>query len=136
MFIELQKYYPTIIKQYKQNWCKNIRNLPFDFVILEYKIIIELDGPQHFRQISNWQSPEINLKMDIYKMNCANKNNFSIIRILQEDVYYNKYDWLKEIIQCINKLINNNFVQNIFMCKKYEYDLHLSNMAQAVTENP
>ena len=35
------------------------------------KIIIELDGPQHFIQIMNWKSPEETRKGDIYKMKCA-----------------------------------------------------------------
>lgn len=33
-----------------------------------FKIIIELDVPHHFVQISNWESHEINQKTDKYKM--------------------------------------------------------------------
>lgn len=84
-------------------------------------------------------------------MNCANKNGFSIIRILQKDVYYtpfriedaqsngsnpvisapfrgilnekwcNKYDWLNDICENIENITNNNRVQNIYMCKNNEY---------------
>jgi hypothetical protein len=54
-------------------------------------IIIELDGLQHFKQVSNWKSPDDNLINDKYKMKCVNENNYSIIRILQDDVY----NWLK-----------------------------------------
>jgi hypothetical protein len=54
-------------------------------------------------------------------MKCANKNGFSIIRILQEDVYKNKYDWLSELISNVDKIINENIVQNIYMCKNNEY---------------
>ena len=56
-----------------------------------------MDGKQHFEQIGKWLSPEKNRKNDLYKMNCANKNGFSVIRILQKDVYYDKYDWLNEL---------------------------------------
>ena len=49
------------------------------------------------------------------------KTDFSIIRILQKDVYNNKYDWLNEIINNIEKIKNENRVQNIYMCKNNEY---------------
>ena len=103
----------------------NVKHLPFDFVIEERKIIIELDGPQHFKQVSNWVSPEINLTNDLFKMDCANKNGFSIIRILQKDVFNNKYDWLSELINKIELILNENSIQNIFMCKNDEYKNYL-----------
>jgi hypothetical protein len=54
-------------------------------------------------------------------MNCANKNGYSIIRILQKDIWHNKYNWFKELCDNINKIKNDNIVQNIYMCKKNEY---------------
>jgi len=54
-------------------------------------------------------------------MNCANENGYSIIRILQKDVYYNKYDWLSELINNIEKITQEKIVQNIYMCKNDEY---------------
>jgi len=129
---KLIKIYPTIKTQFKKNWCKNIKELPFDFAIENLNIIIELDGEQHFKQISNWLSPKENFKNDIYKMNCANNNNFSVIRILQTDIYYDKYDWLKEINDNINKIINDGITQNIFICKNNEYREY-KNLEKAVT---
>ena len=76
---------------------------------------------QHFEQVSNWQSPEKTQKNDKYKIKCANSNNFSVIRILQEDVYYNTYDWLTELKTNIDKIKNENIIQNIYMCKNNEY---------------
>jgi len=49
------------------------------------------------------------------------ENGFSIIRILQKDVYKNKYNWVKELSETIEKNINDNRVQNIYMCKNNEY---------------
>ena len=121
LYNKLVEYYPTLKRQYKVEWCKNIKHLPFDFVIEERKIIIELDGKQHFEQIGNWLSPEETRKNDLYKMKCANDNGFSIIRILQKDVYKNKYDWLSELISNIEKITRENRVQNIYMCKNNEY---------------
>jgi very-short-patch-repair endonuclease len=121
LFDKLKKEYYTLERQYKVDWCKNIKHLPFDFVIEERKIIIELDGKQHFEQIGKWLSPEKTRKNDVYKMKCANENGFSVIRILQKDVYNNKYDWLTELISNIEKITIENRVQNIYMCKNNEY---------------
>jgi len=118
--------YPTIQHQFKTNWCKNKktnRYLPFDFVIEEFKIIIELDGLQHFKQVSTWESPIQRNKRDIYKMKCANQNKYSIIRLLQEDVYYDKYDWLLELQSNIEKIVTEKKVQNIFISKNDEYNI-------------
>ena len=54
-------------------------------------------------------------------MKCANDNGFSIIRILQKDVYKNKYDWFNELQNNIVKITNEERVQNIYMCKNNEY---------------
>lgn len=121
LFDELSTIYSDLKRQYKVDWCKDKKHLPFDFVIEERKIIIELDGKQHFEQIGKWQSPEKTRINDLFKMKCANDNGFSTIRILQKDVYKNKYDWLSELCQNIEKITNEKRVQNIYMCKNNEY---------------
>jgi len=45
----------------------------------------------------------------------------SLIRIVQEDVFKDKYDWLQELLKNIDKIVSDNVVQNIYMCKKDEY---------------
>ena len=104
-------------------WCKKKSYLPFDFVIPEHNIIIELDGRQHFTQVSNWSSPEEQQINDKYKMDCANKHNYSVIRLLQEDVFYDTYNWLEELNENIKKIIEEKNIQNIYMCKNNEYDI-------------
>lgn len=119
--------YPELVFQYRVDWCRNDETnnyLPFDYVLKDKKIIIELDGKQHFVQVNNWAKPEETQKRDIYKMKKANENGYSVIRILQIDVYRDKYDWCKEIIENIEKIVAENKVQNIFMCKKNEYDCY------------
>jgi hypothetical protein len=117
----LQKY-PTLITQFKQEWCKNIRHLPFDFCIPEYKIIIELDGRQHFQQVSNWLSPEEQFENDKYKEKCANDNNYSVIRLLQDDVINDSYDWIKDLCDAIEEIKNGDEIVNVYLCKNGEYD--------------
>jgi len=123
LYEQLIDIYPTLNKQFRIEWCKNKTYLPFDFVIEKYNIIIELDGLQHFKQVWNWSSPEEQLKNDKYKMKCANENKFSIIRLLQDDVFNDTYDWLEELNENINKIINEKIIQNIYMCKNNEYEI-------------
>lgn len=120
-FTKVQELYPTIRRQYKVEWCKNKLCLPFDFAIEELKIIIELDGEQHFKQISNWTSPKIQIEKDKYKINCANNNGFSVIRLLQNDVLKDKINWIEELKITISKIVNEGKIQNIFICKNNEY---------------
>ena len=123
LFNELANHY-IVKRQFKPIWCKNPKTnkcLPFDFVLEKLNIIIEQDGPQHFKQIGDWQSPKLTQINDIYKMKCANQNGYSIIRILQKDIWHDKYDWLQELIDNIDKIILDNRIQNIYMCKNDEY---------------
>ena len=84
----------TVEIQKSFEWCKNKRKLPFDFCIEEFKLIIELDGFAHFKDILFWNSKAEDVqKIDKLKMLKANENGYSIIRILQEDVFFNKIDW-------------------------------------------
>ena len=118
---KIKEIYPIIKRQYKVEWCKNKLCLPFDFVIEELKIIIELDGEQHFTQVSNWTSPETQIEKDKFKTDCANQNGFSVIRLLQDDVSKDKFDWLNEIQISVSKIMNEQKAQNIFICKNNEY---------------
>jgi very-short-patch-repair endonuclease len=117
--------YPTIIREFKQDWCKNINYLPFDFCLPDINILIELDGPQHFRQVSNWTSPEKTTEIDKYKEQCANANNYSVIRILQEDVWLDKYDWFPVLCNAIEDIKRGGDIMNIYLCEKNEYNGHI-----------
>ena len=118
----------TIIPQAKFIWCKQKRNLRFDFLLDDFKIILEIDGKQHFSQVSNWESPKINLKNDIFKSKLAIDNGYKIIRIFQEDIFGNKFNWqelLKESIEFLNNsdeyiiyLSTNNTLYN-----KHKFEL-------------
>ena len=60
---------------------------------------------------------------DKYKEDCANNNGYSIIRILQDDVYNDRFEWLNELDENIQKIINDKKIQNIYICKMNEYNL-------------
>ena len=119
----LRTYY-QIETQKIFEWCKNIRCLPFDFYIEELKIIIELDGAQHFRQVANWVSPEEQQQNDIYKMKKALDQEISVIRILQEDVYYDRIKWQEEIKNKIEVIKQTTEPTIQYICSNNEYEKH------------
>ena len=123
LFTTLLPRYETIVTQFKMDWCKHMKHLPFDFCITDYKILIELDGPQHFRQVSNWQCPEKTFEIDKYKETCANENGYSVIRIIQQDVWNDSYEWCKELCNTIEEIKTGNEIVNIYLCKNDEYHL-------------
>ena len=100
--------YQSTIHQYKPDWCKNKetnRHLPFDIFIPLLKIIVEIDGYQHFGFVSLFKNNvNENQNRDVYKSLLALKNGISVIRIVQQDVWENKIDWKKLLIDEIEKI--------------------------------
>ena len=64
-----------IISQAKFEWCKNKKEnyLPYDIYIEEENLIIEIDGPQHFKQIKDWKNPSDTFATEIYTDKKSNK---------------------------------------------------------------
>jgi very-short-patch-repair endonuclease len=89
----LKEIFPKVIHQAKFNWCKHTTFLPFDFYIPSNNLIIELDGRQHHIQVSNWDNPFKTQIKDAYKERMARQNGYTVLRLLQEDVLYDKTDW-------------------------------------------
>jgi len=121
-----QKHY-DLKSQCRFKWCTGetgIR-LPFDVGMEDGKILFELDGGQHFNQVMNWKSPELNQESDKFKMRCANKNGYSVIRVIWEDVYYNRNEWLKKLTSSVDKILNEGGVWNIFICSNDEYEVYM-----------
>ena len=121
LYTKLLEDYPDITTQFKAEWCRNKNLLPFDCCIPSKKIIIELDGEQHFKQVKSWRTPKEQQRIDIYKMECANSNGYSVIRLLQNDVFKNKYDWNTNLLLNIENISKSGAVVNIFMCRNNEY---------------
>lgn len=86
----------NVVSQPRYDWCvnpKTDRKLPFDFALEKYRIIVELDGLQHFKQVRDWKAPEEQHANDVFKMNCAMKQGYTIIRLYQQDVFDDKGGW-------------------------------------------
>ena len=110
LFNWLKKNYKKmdITRQMRFDWCKREKtnklcSYSYDFLIKDYNLLIELDGRQHFTQVSNWDDPKITQERDIFKIKKALENNYSIIRLLQTDVYYDKNNWKNILKNMINQ---------------------------------
>ena len=109
----------SVVKQFKFPGLKNRR---FDFSIPEYKLIIELDGDQHFRQVSNWTPPEEALKNDTEKAKYAVSHGYTLVRLFQPDVYSDKIDW--QIILTSHFKLHDTPTCFYYSTDSTKYDLH------------
>jgi hypothetical protein len=74
--------------------CKDKKLLRFDYLIKKYKLIIELDGAQHFKEVPFFKMDlKENQKRDLYKTNFAISKGYTVLRLLQTDVRNNKGNW-------------------------------------------
>jgi len=111
-------------RQVKFDWCKNLKTnkyLPYDYLIDEYKLIIELDGRQHFMDVSNWGDVEERQNTDIYKMTNALEKGYSFIRIVQNDVWKDRNNWEQKLLNVIKSY---NVPQCIYLDNDDEYTVH------------
>ena len=92
----LQAAYPHYKSQVRFDWCRNVETnnvMPFDFGLEDEKVLIEVDGPQHFKQIAKWDAPESVRKKDIQKIRLCVEKGYSVIHILQKDIWTDRIDW-------------------------------------------
>ena len=85
--------------QFRIDACPNRR---YDIFIPEYNLIIELDGKQHFDQVSCWESPQSIQHIDCEKMMFALNEEYSIIRVYQPDVWEDRNDWQSKLLKAIH----------------------------------
>ncbi len=86
---------------------ENIRTFPFDLLV-EYKdkkCIIEVDGGQHFitekEHYASVVSNQERTERDILKMKAVIQD-YSIIRLVQIDIFKNKYNWKQFILDTMH----------------------------------
>lgn len=119
----LQSTFSNVQREYRFTWSiNNTTAFPFRYDFVVNNIIIELDGPQHFIKISNWMDPEETQQRDIYKMNIAIKHGYSVVRILQQDVLNDKYDWRTELEKHIK--VSRECPNISYLCLNDEYNYH------------
>jgi hypothetical protein len=117
----LCEIFDEVYYQYCPNWAVNEKNnkLRYDFYIPSINIIIELDGDQHFIKDHKWYDNQH--EKDIFKTNLANKNGIYIIRITQEEIWNNTFDWKEQL----SEIFMDDIKENIFLSESNIYDEHI-----------
>lgn len=88
----------------KFDGCKFINHLPFDYYSKELNLIIELDGRQHMEEVNIFRDTLEERQMkDFIKMKFLESQKITLIRIFQEDVYENRYDWKTDLKNYVKK---------------------------------
>ncbi len=121
----LESEYPTFIYQFKAKWLYNSKTKgqrSFDFTEEKSKVVFEIDGAQHFYDKIHWGSTgEDNCLRDIEKMVLASDMGFSGIRIIQEDILFDRIDWKKLFADALNIIKSESDPIWIFQnSQKYE----------------
>jgi very-short-patch-repair endonuclease len=114
--------------QVRFDWCRNsLTNnvMPFDFGLEDEKVLIEVDGPQHFMQIANWGDPVEVLKKDVQKIRLAIEKGYSVIHILQTDIWTDRVNW-RVLLENAIEICKETSNQCIFIDSGSTYDAHVS----------
>ena len=72
-------------------------------MIKHFKIIVEVDGDQHFKKHKFFKKMTLQDQMerDVYKGDLAMNNGCSVIRVLQMDVFRDTNQWRKKLLDAI-----------------------------------
>ena len=124
----IKSNYKDYKTQMRFDWCRYSKTnniMPFDFGLTDKKILIELDGEQHFSQVSNWDSPESVQSKDIEKIKACLENGYSIIHIYQKEVWNDTYNWKDTLKKAINYLEEQSNLLAIFIGCTDKYNRHI-----------
>lgn len=131
----LSSFIPNFIHQFKPIWLVNPftgHKLSYDFFfsINGINFIIEVDGTQHFENVSIFsRSANYYRKRDIYKMKKALENNIFVIRILQSDIYHNRNDWSINLYKLLSILSSGSYKPYVsYFTFSNVYDKHKEDM--------
>ena len=108
--------------------------MPFDFGLEEEKILIELDGIQHFEQVSNWDSPDIVKTKDVEKMKKAVEAGYSVIHIFQPEVWSDEYEWKRVLKEQVERLKQRKGekARCVFISRREVYGEHIRGVEESV----
>lgn len=92
----LQKNYPDEIieTQVSFPWCEYKKPLRFDFSFKDRKLLIELDGIQHYEQVKYFGNMLETIKArDKIKNEQSTIHGYKLIRVYQPDFFFDKNNW-------------------------------------------
>lgn len=89
LYDELMRHVPDVVYQARFDWNPNGR---YDFMV-GHNVLVELDGPQHFKPVRSWKTGFEVCEQDKSKEDLALANGMSVIRVLQDEVWNDTGDW-------------------------------------------
>jgi len=118
-WLQKQPFKKKVKHQYKPKWCSTEYHCimkgehktrryqySYDYLITlenEKQLIIELDGAQHYVDNIYFKTTALHQQIrDAYKERKARQHKLKVIRILQEDVYYDRNDWESNLIHMVD----------------------------------
>lgn len=139
LFGILVKMYPDIITQIKYPWCLNANGnqCSYDFLIPSKKILLELDGGQHFFTIEYFKkTADEQRESDVDKTKLANEHGLSMIRLLQIDVYKDINNWEELLYQAIERVDNQEKgdILNQYIANSDIYKNHIDDLKKKVSD--
>ena len=73
----------------------------YDFLV-DNKIVVEVDGPQHFRPVRGWKTGVEQFSRDLQKEEHIVASGRGVVRILQESVKNDDFDWREFVLANTN----------------------------------
>jgi very-short-patch-repair endonuclease len=109
----LQRKNIEFIWQKRFKDCKDKRELPFDFYLPKYNLIVEFDGEQHYKITGRFGQENFDIiqKHDLIKNKYCANNNINIIRLTHDDLSNNMIEWMLD--DELSKIGAEMAIQNI-----------------------
>lgn len=107
--------------------------MPIDFELTSRKIYLELDGIQHFTQVSNWDAPENVQAKDVEKIQKMVEHGFIVIHLFQEEMWKDSYEWRAVLKDIIARCAHDSSPRCFFISRDpSRYDAHREQLGDSV----
>lgn len=122
--------------QSRYDWCRYSKTgnvMPIDFELSSKKVLLEVDGIQHFQKVSNWSCPENVQEKDVEKIHKAILQEYVMIHLFQEEMWKDSYDWKKVLRDVIAGCVADPTPRCIFISQSpTRYETHIEKMDKTI----
>ena len=95
----------TKVEFHKEQWLQN-QNLQVDLYLPEYRAVIEVDGPSHFKPVWGQENLDKNIKADQQKTGLVLSSGLVMIRIKQDQSLTQRFmrNTLENLLSLLEKI--------------------------------
>ena len=94
--------------------------------------VVEVDGLHHFADMPTWNSiADERRELDVLKMRLASEHGIHCIRIVQKEVWHNRFDWRQRLVEALEMArgIQGSSGQQFYIALDHGvYDRHRDDM--------